>query len=138
MRNRFASNLIISGALATLITSGAAAADPDCSPFLTPPNFTGTVPSPKQVLGFSIGEREVTTDESNRYLDAVDASSARVVTGTAAISVQGRALRYAIIGREAHVTEQGLADIRKAAQQLTDPDTKASQAAQLAASMPAI
>ncbi|HET7061748.1 MAG TPA: M14 family zinc carboxypeptidase, partial [Nitrosospira sp.] len=136
---RIISSIFASTTVLAMLTCGSAvAADPECSPFLTPPVFTGTVPSPKEVLGFPIGAREVTTQESDKYLDAVDASSARVVTGTAATSVEGRVLRYAIIGREGHVTEQGLADIRKAVQQLTDPDTKASEAAQLAAATPAI
>lgn len=120
-------------------TAGSTAfAQADCSPFLSAPVFTGTVPSPQDVLGFPIGGQEVSTVESNTYLGAVDASSARVVTGTAATSVQGRPLQYAIIGRENNVTPQGLASIRSAVKQLMDPDTPTEVAAALAASAPAI
>ncbi len=56
------------------------------------------MPTPKQVLGIDLGERDVTTAESDTYLQAVDAASDRVISGTLAKSVQGRDLRYAIVG----------------------------------------
>jgi hypothetical protein len=40
----------------------------------------------------------VTTAESDAYLLAVDRASARVTSGVLATSVQGRPLRYAIVG----------------------------------------
>lgn len=114
------------------------AANADCSPFLTAPVFMGEVPSPADELGFAIGSQEVTTGQLNNYLAAVDNRSARVVTGTAATSVQGRPLRYAIIGREENVTPAGLAGIREAARKLMDPTTAAEAAETLAANTPAI
>lgn len=124
--------------LVSFTTGSTAFAQADCSPFLSAPVFTGTVPSPQDVLGFPIGGQEVSTTESDTYLGAVDASSARVVTGTAATSVQGRPLQYAIIGRENNVTPEGLASIRSATKQLMDPDTPAEVASTLAINTPAI
>jgi hypothetical protein len=98
----------------------------------------GEVPSPSDELGFAIGSQEVTTAQLNNYLAAIDNRSARVVTGTAATSVQGRPLRYAIIGREGNVTPAGLAGIREAARKLMDPTTTAESAEALATSTPAI
>jgi hypothetical protein len=49
------------------------------------------------VLGFPIGSQEVTSDESNDFIEAVDAASDRVVSGVAATSVEGRDLDYAIV-----------------------------------------
>ena len=46
----------------------------------------------------NLGDRDVTTEESDRYLLAVDAASTRVISGVAGTSQQGRALRYAIVG----------------------------------------
>ena len=51
------------------------------------------------MLGFDLGKRDVTTAESDRYLAAVDAASARVISGSLGKSVQGRDLRYAIVGQ---------------------------------------
>ena len=116
--------------LTTLAGGSAAAADPDCSPFVSVPEYLHAVPD--------LPESPVTTEQSDAYLAAVATASARVVTGTAATSVQGRALRYAIIGHEKNVTAPGLAKIRKAAQLLMDPDTTDGAVAALAASTPAI
>jgi len=121
-------------------TAKAAAFSPAtaCSPFQTPPVFSGRAQTPEAVLGFALGSREVSTDEANTYLDALDASSPRVVTGVAASSVQGRVLKYAIVGREDNVSPAGLDRLRRAARQLMDPNTSPGTAAALAASTPAI
>jgi len=90
----------LAGALVTgaLLIGAAPAAAQDCDPF-TQPSFRGEVPTAEQVIGMNLGDRDVTTEESDRYLLAVDAASARVTSGVAATSVQGRPLRYAIAGR---------------------------------------
>jgi Zinc carboxypeptidase len=80
----------------------------------------------------------VTTAQSDAYVAAVDAASDRVVAGELGRSVQGRPLRYAIVGRPARVTAAGLAGVRAAAATLMDPDTSAAQAAAIAAANPAI
>jgi hypothetical protein len=114
------------------------AAPPACDPTGTAPHYRGTVPTPRQVLGFDLGEREVTTAESDRYLAAVTAASDRAVAGTLATSWQGRPLRYAIVGRAENVTPGGLARIRHAAAKLRDPRTSAAEARRLVRGTPAI
>ena len=115
----------------------AAAQQTSCDPF-TQPSFRGEVPTAQQVIGINLGDRDVTTAESDRYLLAVDAASTRVTSGVAATSVQGRALRYAIVGRPERVTSGGLNAVRAAAAKLMDPSTSATEAAQIAAANPAI
>lgn len=133
--------------IAVIATIGAAmlaspapvtAAQPSCDPFLTEPHFTGQVRTADEVLGFSLGSQEVTAAESDAYLAAVDQDSDRVVTGTLATSWQGRPLRYAIVGTTQNVTPGGLATIRANVAALRDPHTTDAEAAQLAASTPAI
>ena len=65
---------------AVLAVAAPAAAQAPCDPFGA--TFAGQVPTPKQVLGFDLGKRDVTTAESDRYLKAVDDASSRVITGT--------------------------------------------------------
>src|SRR5918994_1368459 len=131
----------LAGVLATgallIGAAPAAAQQTSCDPF-TQPSFRGEVPTSQQVIGIGLGDRDVSTAESDRYLLAVDAASSRVTSGVAATSVQGRPLRYAIVGRPERVTGGGLAAVRASAAKLMDPRTSASQATQIAASDPAI
>ncbi|HET8949540.1 MAG TPA: M14 family zinc carboxypeptidase, partial [Solirubrobacteraceae bacterium] len=129
----------LAGALATgaLLIAAAPAAAQDCDPF-TPPSFREEVPTAKQVIGIDLGERDVTTAESDRFLLAVDAASSRVTSGVAATSVQGRPLRYAIVGRPERVTRAGLDAVRASAAKLMDPRTSARDADRIAAADPAI
>src|SRR5918994_7328053 len=131
----------LAGVLATgtllIGAAPAAAQQTSCDPFTTP-SFRGEGPTAQQVIGINLGDRDVTTAESDRYLLAVDGASARVTSGVAATSVQGRPLRYAIVGRQDRVTPGGLEAVRAATAKLMDPRTSASQAAQLAAANPAI
>lgn len=96
------------------------------------------MPTPREVLGFDLGEREVTSAESDRYLDAVARSSDRVVPGTLATSWQGRPLRYAIVGNPDRVSRAGLADARRRAALLRDPHTPAALARLIARHSPLI
>src|SRR5688500_8503415 len=126
------------GVVLALVSSASAAAQaPACEPF-TQPTFRGEVPAAQQVIGIGLGDRDVTTAESDRYLLAVDAASARVTSGVAATSVQGRPLRYAIVGRPERVTSSGLAAVRASAAKLMDPRTSDREAARIAASDPAV
>ena len=120
-------------------SSRASGAPDGCDPITTEPSFIGSVPSPTDVLGFAVGvEREVTAAEANAYVDAVSATSDRVTSGTYAESVQGREIRYAIVGLPEHVTAQGLAAIRASISRIKDPDTPANDVAALADTTPAI
>ncbi|HXJ62485.1 MAG TPA: M14 family zinc carboxypeptidase [Actinomycetota bacterium] len=115
-----------------------AAAAPACDPFTTPPSYLHVAPTSQQVLGFALGSQEVDVDQSNAYLDAVANASDRVIAGTAATSVQGRALRYAVVGRPDRMTPSALATIRSNATALRNPTITPSQAAALEASTPEI
>jgi hypothetical protein len=138
MRRRlavFALFALLSTLLAAVDTARAA---PACDAIQTAKSFRGDVPTAKRVLGFDLGSREVTSAESNRYVDAVDAASPRVVSGTLATSWQGRPLRYALVGKPGNVTSQGLATIRADIWRLMDPATPVSVAADIARKTPAI
>jgi hypothetical protein len=115
----------------------AAAQSTDCDPIQTAPQYSLTVPNPRDVLGFRLGRREVSIDQAWSYLDAVDASSDRVASGTYATSVQGRPLRYAVVGRPENVTPDGLASIRDAILRIRDPETPQDEVERLAATTPA-
>lgn len=123
---------------APLVGSSAATLRAPCHPIKTEPRFRGDVPTAKQVLGFRIGSREVTSAQSDRYVQAVDRASTRVVSRVMGRSVEGRPLRYAIVGRPGNVTPRGLASVRAAAERLRDPSTSATDAAAIAVRTPAI
>jgi hypothetical protein len=118
--------------------SDAGAAPAPCDPMQTPPVFSGDVATSEEVLGFSLGSREVTSAESNTYVDAVDASSNRVVSGTFGSSWQGREMRYALVGDPDNVSPAGLAAIQEALGKLRDPETPAREAERLARTTPVV
>jgi Zinc carboxypeptidase len=130
--------LVVTVGAALTPSASAAPSAPACDPVRTPPELAGQVPTAEEVIGFPLGERDVTVAESDAYLQAVAAASPRVVAGTAAVSWQGRALRYAIVGRPGNVTPAGLARIRLRTALLRDPRTPAPLAAHLARTTPAI
>ena len=76
---------------------------PGCDPFTTPPIVDPTFPTLGDVAGFEFGEQEVTVAQSNAYLALVDAESDRVVTASAATSVGGLDIPYAVVGTEAGI-----------------------------------
>src|SRR5947207_5889768 len=115
-----------------------ARAQAGCDPFTTAPHYLHEAPTSTEVLGFALGTEEVSVDQSNQYLDAVANASDRVIAGTAATSVQGRSLRYAVVGRTDRMTPSTLATIRTDATELRDPTISASQAAALEAATPEI
>jgi hypothetical protein len=129
---------VVSVIATTLVAAVApAAAQAACDPF-GPAEFAGTVPTPKQVIGIDLGDRDVTVAESDAYVKAVDAASDRVVSAALGKSVQGRYLTYAIVGNPDRVTEAGLAGVRASAAKLMDPSTSATEAAAIVARDPAI
>jgi hypothetical protein len=117
----------------SLATGGTGAVAAGCDPFTTTPVYDPAVPTAKSVLGFDLGQREVTAAESDRYLQAVDGASPVVAGSVLATSQQGRPLRYALVGTPARV-----ADAQAAATTLRDPATTPAQAAATAASAPEI
>ncbi len=123
--------------LLPLMSSATIAAPTSCDPVDTQPVFSRTVPTAKDVLGFRLGHQEVTTDQAWSYLDAIDQASERVWSSTYATSVQGRPLRYAVVGDPENVTPDGLEAIRQNVLKIRDPNTSADEAAALAATTPA-
>jgi hypothetical protein len=117
------------------IIQSSAVAQTGCDPFTTT-HYLHQAPTSTQVLGFALGSQEVDVGQSNQYLDAVADASARVIDGTAATSVQGRPVRYAVVGRADRMTAAALATIRANATALRDPTISASQAATLEAATP--
>jgi hypothetical protein len=134
--------LIVVAVTLAVAAAGAAPAQAQvgasCDAFTTPAELRGEVPTPRSVLGIDLGERDVTTAESDAYLEAVDRASTRVFTGTAATSVQGRPLRYAVVGRAARLTDGGLRNVRAAVAALQDPATPRAEALRVARRAPAI
>ncbi|WUH96798.1 M14 family zinc carboxypeptidase [Spirillospora sp. NBC_00431] len=129
MRARKLASFLMAASLAVpaAVAAPAAAQPPappaGCDPTQTAPVYRGKVPSPKQVLGFELGERQATAAESDRYLETVAAKSERVVSGTLAKTAQGRPLKYAIAGRPELLSKAGLAKVRWEAGLLRDPRT---------------
>jgi hypothetical protein len=130
------------GTLLAVVVAGATfggaaqAAAPTCDPFTTPAQYTEPVPTSQQVLGLKLGRRELTDDEIYRYLDAVDAASPRVVTGTYATSWEGRPLRYAVVGTPENVGFERLNAIAADMRALRDPQLDPAEAARIAADDP--
>ena len=88
-------------ALLLALTVGASA-QPQV-PLATPYAIDGTasydpaVPTPGDVLGYTIGERHTRPDEVIRYLEAVAESSPRVTVGAHGETYEGRRLVHAIV-----------------------------------------
>ena len=114
-----------------------AEAPAQCDPF-TSPALDPSVPTARDVIGIDLGDRDVTTQESDDYLTAVAAASPNVVDGVLATSVQGRPLRYAVVGQEKWVTPAGLNQIGRDLARLRDHRTPEAQARQIIRSMPSI
>jgi hypothetical protein len=66
------------------------------------------VPTWQRVIGYRLGSREATDQQIDRYMAAVDRASARVRVVQAGRSVQGRPIRYAIVGTPSHVAAAAL------------------------------
>ncbi len=118
-------------------TAPASAEEPACDPFRDPVVNRG-VPTAQDVLGMPLGQRDVTAAESDRYLQAVSEASPMVVDGVLGRSVDGRPLRYAVVGQERWVQPQALARIGHEADLLRDPQTPARVAQKIASRNPAI
>ena len=111
-------------ALAFLLAFGGgpiapAIAQTDCDPFDTEPIVDPAIPTAEAELGFALGSQEVTVQESDDYLLAVDAASERVTSGVAATLPSGRVIRYAVVGTEARIDD--LPAVQAAMAVLMDP-----------------
>lgn len=113
------------------------AAEGSCDPF-TAPVVDESVPTARDVLGIDLGERDVTTAESDSYLQALSEASPKVVDGVLATSVQGRPLRYAVVGQEKWVRPGALENIGQQLNRLRDPSTPEPVARQIIQNTPAV
>lgn len=110
---------------------------PACDPF-TDPVVDPSVPVARDVIGIDLGDRDVTTAESDAYLQAVSAASPKVVDGVLGTSVEGRELRYAVVGQEQWVKQSALSQIGRDIGRLRDPKTPEAQAQQIIRRLPSI
>ena len=121
-----------------LVVGTPAAAQPTpCDPF-TAPALDAAVPAARDVIGIDLGDRDVTTAESDAYLQAVSAASPKVTDGVLGTSVLGRPLRYAVIGQEKWTSDAALAQIGRDVGRLRDERTPEAQARRIVREMPSI
>ncbi len=125
------------GAAATPTATRVPAPQAVCDPFGTP-SIDVSVPTAKEVIGINLGDRDVTTAESDMYVSAVADASPMVVDGVLGTSVQGRDLRYAVVGQEQWVSKSALSRIGRDLNRLRDAGTPEAQAQQIIRRMPAI
>ena len=89
-------------AVAVVALTAVASAQP-AVPLATPYAIDGTasydpsVPTPQDVLGYTVGERHTRPEEVVRYLEAVAAASPRVTVATHGQTVEGRPLVHAVV-----------------------------------------
>ena len=112
--------------LAVLLLTAGASAQPQV-PLATPYAIDGTasydpsVPTPGDVLGYTIGERHTRPEEVVRYLQAVAEASPRVTVGFHGETYEGRRLVHAIVTSPAN--HGRLAAIQAANVELSEGDT---------------
>ncbi len=121
-----------------LLLPPSAGAAVTCTAFGTTPEYSGVVPTPEEILGFPLGSQETTPREISAFVSAVDQASDRVTSGSAATSVGGRPLPYAVVGAPDAVTPDALDTISDQAQRLRDPLLPAGAVDDLVSSTPAI
>lgn len=113
--------------------SGAAS----CDPFREPVVDT-SIPTAQEVLGFPLGDHDVTVRESDRYLRAVSKASPRVVDGVLARSWNGRPLRYAVVGKPKWTKSAALKKIGRDLNALRDADTSERKARRIIKRTPTV
>ncbi|WP_148570888.1 M14 family zinc carboxypeptidase [Nocardioides caldifontis] len=129
-------------ALAAPLAPGAAAPPSraeraPCDPFRSP-IIDPDVPTSQEVIGLELGDRDVTTRESDTYLRAVADASPRVVDGVLGRSWEGRPLRYAVVGKAKWVRPSALRTIGRDLNKLRDADTSPAAARRIVKRTPAV
>ncbi|HUF13548.1 MAG TPA: M14 family metallopeptidase [Longimicrobiales bacterium] len=95
-----------------------------------------SIPSPADVLGFSLGERFTTTEEVERYARALDDASELVELREYGRTPEDRPLLQLVIARpERHARLEAIA---RSNRRLTDPALRAAEANDIAARGPAV
>ncbi len=97
-------------------------------------SYDAAIPTPDEVLGYTIGERHTRPEEVVRYVEAVAAASPRVAMGVHGETYEGRRLVHAIVtSPENHAR---LGEIQAANVRLSESPASVSDAA--LAAMPAV
>ncbi|RRO14288.1 hypothetical protein EIL87_21425 [Saccharopolyspora rhizosphaerae] len=120
-----------------LVVAPAAQAHPACDAF-TPPTVDDGVPTARDVLGFGLGEREVSAAQSDTYLHAVAQASPNVVDGRLATSSEGRPLNYAVVGKPQWTGPAALEKIGHDLNLLRDPATPEPVAQKIVRDTPSV
>ena len=117
MKNRLASLFLL------LFTLPLLAQDKPLTYYLPDIEYDPNIPTPKEVLGYQVGDWHVSHDQSRMYMKAVSDASDRLVWKEYARSYEGRPLIHLIItSPENHAR---LEDIRQEHLKLVDPDQSA-------------
>lgn len=120
--------------LAFIAAGGSTAAQEDLFPG---GSYDESVPKPEDYIGHRFGEKHTFTWEMERYLQALDQASPRVVVESYGLTYQGRRLYTIFVGSPDNMEK--LEKIRQANLELTDPRrTSRSRAQEIAAWMPSL
>ena len=122
---------------ATVMLAAPAAAQDVCrAPGGLAADAGASVPSPADVLGYSLGERFTTPDDVVRYARALDEASDLVELREYGRTAEGRPLMQMVIAKREHRArlDDILADVRR----LQDPGLGAAEASSLAGRTPAV
>ncbi|UYM04690.1 M14 family zinc carboxypeptidase [Solicola gregarius] len=118
--------------------SGDAARKAACGVLTTTPRYAGDVPSPQESLGFELGSHQTTVRQLYKYMNVIDRSSDKVVSGTAGRTATGTPLKYALLSTKGNVKPARLRKIASDAAKLRDPSLPRGQAKAIQKRMPAI
>lgn len=119
-------------AFAALAAPASAACPPDKV-------FDPAIPTWESVNGFELGSRQATYDEVDRYVDAVDTASPKVVSRALdSPSWEGRPLPYAIVSRAGHLRTRRLDSIASTMRRIRAARLTPAEVARAAASTPGI
>ncbi len=94
------------------------------------------IPSPRDVLGWDMGERFTDAAQVVRYFDGLAAASPLVTVERYGITPQGRELVQAVVASPEHRAR--LDEILAANRELSDPDLPEARAREIAAQNPAV
>ncbi len=98
--------------------------------------FNSGVPTPRQVLGYEVGERFTPHHLIARYLERLAATSPRVRVDTLGQTFEGREIYLAVIASEAN--RRRLAEIQADARRLAEANAPAAELEAVARRLPAI
>ena len=134
-----ASSAALAVGAALLLAPPPAVADSECSAFGSAPEYGGRTPHSRGGSRVHLGRAgdDPAPDRARSSLPLTP-PVIRVTSGSAATSVNGRPLPYAVVGDPASVTPEALDAISAQAQRLRDPLLPAATAARLIENTPAI